>query len=233
MTPRENMLKALRHETPDYVPIVAVCDPHNQPSRRDMPPELTERLGKVQWRDAGAIHLARWLGIEAFGRTTLPIRTVNRACDAHTEWDDGGRHTWWKTPRGEVHERWRRTSADGPMFNAEHFIKGEADLRILGEVFADQEFELDPGGLEAVRERRGLLGDDGILGSSRRSPPATTSSSSCPPSRPAPSPTWSSSSTSAASIVTSREIRRLSPSRRARPRRTPRCCRAPARSSAH
>ena len=35
LTPRENLLKALRHEMPEWIPICGHCDPYNQPSRQD------------------------------------------------------------------------------------------------------------------------------------------------------------------------------------------------------
>ena len=162
-TARENIMKVFRHEMPDYVPIVCSCDPYNQPSREGMPEALAQRLGTVQWHDTSCVELARWLGIESYARLAAPVRASHKSCVSHTEWEDGERHTWWETPHGELHERWRRNTPDGPMFCVEHFLKGPRDLKAMAATFEDEQVELDPDRVDAVMDRKRYVGEDGIL----------------------------------------------------------------------
>lgn len=162
-TKRENIFKVFRHEMPDYIPITVSCDPYNQPNREGMPAELADRLGTVQWLDTSPAELARWFDIEVWLRTPSPVLSRSANCAYHTEWDGDTRHSWWETPRGELHERWRRMPGNNPMFCMEHLIKNESDLKLLAFALEDQRFELDPAGVERIAKRRRYIGDDGML----------------------------------------------------------------------
>ncbi len=38
LTPRDNLLTVLRHQQPEWIPIIGRADPYSQPSREGMPP---------------------------------------------------------------------------------------------------------------------------------------------------------------------------------------------------
>ena len=63
-TRRENLLKILRHETPEWLPVTGHCDPYNQPSREGMDPALAAALGEVHWSDTSTVTLSRYLGLD-------------------------------------------------------------------------------------------------------------------------------------------------------------------------
>ncbi len=42
ITRRENLLKVLRHEKPEWLPITGHCDPYNQPNREGMDPVVAQ-----------------------------------------------------------------------------------------------------------------------------------------------------------------------------------------------
>ena len=73
-TPRENLLRVFKHETPDRLPLSCHCDPYNQPSREGMPPELAAALGEVQWSDESSIILSRHLGLDIMDSYRMPMR---------------------------------------------------------------------------------------------------------------------------------------------------------------
>ena len=163
ITPRENLLRVLRHERPEWIPICGHCDPYNQPNRRGMDPDLAARLGDVRWGDESSVHFARALGIDIADWQSAPVRVRQRTLSVESRNGDSERVTLWHTPCGDLREV-RRYSPDTRMwYIAEHAVKTPEDLPRLAAVFEDMEHTLPAEGIEAVRRRRALIGDDGIL----------------------------------------------------------------------
>ena len=67
ITRRENLLKVLRHEQPEWIPVTGHCDPYNQPSREGMDPVLAAALGEVHWGDTATVTFSRYLGLDIMG----------------------------------------------------------------------------------------------------------------------------------------------------------------------
>ena len=164
LTPRENLLRVFRHEVPEWLPIVGHVDAYNQPSREGMEPGLTASLeGQPDWGPTGIIDFCRTLGLDIMDRVGPPVTSHNDSVVAHSEWEGEVLHNWWETPLGELHERKRRANVTAPYYTIEHALKTGLDLRILAGLFESEQFELDPAGVEALRERRALVGDGGIV----------------------------------------------------------------------
>lgn len=166
MTQRENMLKILRHETPDWIPVTGHVDPYNQPSREGMDPELAEALGEVQWGDEGSVTFSRYLGLAIMDWHGMPMRITRRnvAVEENTEGDVTTRA--WHTPKGELRETIRvcREASGAVSSNrTEHLVKGPEDLPALAAIFEDELIEPDPDGIARTRERSELIGDDGLI----------------------------------------------------------------------
>ena len=166
ITPRENLLRALNHEVPAWLPVAGHCDPYNRPSRDDMPPELEAALGEVRWRGEATVTLSRYLGLDIMDWYGMPVRITRRrvTVEQHTEGDVTTRR--WTTPEGELHETSRacRDSTGAVSSNwTEHPVKSAADLPSLAAIFEDEFIEPDPDGVESVRRRRELIGDDGLV----------------------------------------------------------------------
>jgi len=167
MTPRENMLKVFRHERPDWIPIVGHCDPYNQPNREGMDPALAAALGEVQWSDTSTVVFSRALGLDImdwFGMPAVRISRRNVTVERRTEGDVTT--TRWHTQHGDLSETFQicRDASGAVSGNwTEHLVKGPGDLPAFAAIFEDEVIDLDPAGVERTRERRKLIGDDGLI----------------------------------------------------------------------
>ena len=167
ITPRENLLKIFRNEQPDWLPVVGHCDPYNQPSREDMDPGLAAELGEVQWSDTSTVVFSRYFGLDImdfYGIPAVRISRRNVTVDQSVEGDVTTRI--WHTPAGDLREvsrMCRDTSGAVSSNYTEHVVKGPEDLPALAAIFEDEVIELDADGVEQTRERRELIGDDGLL----------------------------------------------------------------------
>jgi hypothetical protein len=166
-TPRENLLKVLRHERPDWIPVTGHCDPYNQPSREGMDPALADALGEVRWGDTSTVTFSRHLGLDImdwFGMPAVKISRRNVAVESRTEGDVTT--NVWHTPKGdlrEVIEVCRDPTGAVSSNWTEHLVKEPGDLPAFAAIFEDEAIELDPAGVERTRARRKLIGDDGMI----------------------------------------------------------------------
>jgi len=165
-TRRENMLKIFRHETPDWIPITGHSDPYNQPSREGMDPELAAALGEVGWADESTVTFSRYLDLDIMDLYSMPIRITrqNVTIDDNTEGDVTTRI--WHTPKGDLREVSRVLREEGGAVSSnwtEHLIKGPEDLPAFTSIFEDEVIEPDPDAIARTRERRELIGDDGLI----------------------------------------------------------------------
>lgn len=162
-TPRENLLKIFRHEKPDWIPLYGHVDPYNQPNREGMDPNLAAALGTVQWCDQSTIHFSRYLGIDIMDYQGAPVRTTRRKVTIEVKPDGDDSIEIWHTPAGDLRQVRRRAREDGTSYLVEHLVKSADDLPALAALFEDEELALDPNGVDAIRKRRQLIGDDGLL----------------------------------------------------------------------
>lgn len=166
ITPRENLMKVFRHETPDWLPLTGHVDPYNQPNREGMDPELAAALGEVHWGSEATVILSRYLRLDIADWFGVPVHVArNRVSVEQTV--EGDRTTRiWHTPAGdlrEVIEVCRESSGAVSSNWTEHLIKDATDLPALAAIFEDETLTPDPAGMERTRQRRQLIGDDGIL----------------------------------------------------------------------
>ncbi len=166
-TPRENLLKVFRHEQPDWIPVAGHCDPYNQPNREGMDPALAAALGEVHWGDTSTVVFSRALGLDImdwFGMPAVRISRRNVTVERRTEGDVT--ISLWHTPQGDLSETFQvsRDPSGAVSGNwTEHLVKGPEDLPRLAAIFEDEVIEPDPDGIERTRERRKLIGDDGLV----------------------------------------------------------------------
>lgn len=163
ITPRENLLRVLRHEMPEWIPVAGHMDPYNQPNRAGMDPELAAKLGEVRWHDMGTITLSRALGLDIMDFYCPPISSRQRTVEVTSEQVGEILTTRWHTPGGELKQVQRFSPDTGMWYTMEHQVKEPEDLPLLAEVFADAEFAIDPQLAEALRVRRAEVGDEGIV----------------------------------------------------------------------
>jgi hypothetical protein len=175
LTPRENLLKVFRHEVPDWLPVVGHCDPYNQPNREGMDPALADALGEVRWGGTATVVFSRHLGLDIMDLFGMPaVRISRRRVVVEQTTEDDVTVRVWHTPAGDLREVSRvcRDPTGAVSSNwTEHLVKGPGDLPALAAIFEDEIIELDPDGAARTRERRRLIGDDGlVLGSMAGTP---------------------------------------------------------------
>jgi hypothetical protein len=128
-----------------------------------MDPALAEKLGTVRWGDEATVTFSRALGVEIMDFCSPPLITTQRRVTIGSEHRDGRTITTWKTPKGDLREVTRFSPDTGMWYTEEHMVKDVADLPLLAEVYADQDFALDPDGVAMLHARQALIGDDGLM----------------------------------------------------------------------
>ena len=164
MTKRENLIKALRCEMPEWVPICGHVDNYNQPARDGMDPELNKALGTVNWGDEGTVLFSRYLDLDIMDwYGGAPVRTIRH--NVTVEWKREGADTTtvWHTPRGDLRDVIRQCRDDGTSYRLEHLLNGPQDLPAFASIFEDETFEVAPDRVERLARRKALIGDDGII----------------------------------------------------------------------
>lgn len=165
-TRRENLLRLLRHETPEWLPVAGHCDPYNRPSREGMDPALAEALGEVHWGGEATVAFSRHLGLDIMDWFRMPVRITRREVEVEQRVEGDVTTRRWRTPEGDLRETIRvcRDQTGAVSSNwTEHPVKGPADLPALAAIFEDEVIEPDPEGIARTRQRRELIGDDGLL----------------------------------------------------------------------
>ena len=163
LTSRENLLKVFRHEKPEWIPVIAHIDPFNQPSREGMDPVLQEALGTVTFGDGSDLAFTEALGVEVMDNVNPPIeckyhKTTVERIDLADGWV-----TRYKTPYGELHEKYKYVREDGTTFCMEHMVNGEDDLKIFMHILDDAEYVLRDGALDFIQDLKTKIGDRGLL----------------------------------------------------------------------
>ncbi len=163
ITPRENLRRVLRREMPEWVPIPGHCDPYNQPNKAGMDPALAAQLADVQWGDESTINFSRWLGLDITDFYGAPLRSGFRHVEVESRRDGDDLTTRWRTPGGELTQVQRFSPETGMWYTEKHQVEAADDLALLAEVFADEEFTVDPARAAALRQRCALVGEDGLV----------------------------------------------------------------------
>ena len=165
-TRRENMLKVFRHETPDWIPVTGHCDPYNQPGREGMDPGLAAALGEVRWGDTATVTFSRHLGLDIMDWYGMPSRITRRNVVVESRTAGDVTTNVWHTPKGDLREVIQvcRDISGAVSSNwTEHMVKGPEDLPAFTSLFEDEVIEPDPDGVARARDRRKLIGDDGLV----------------------------------------------------------------------
>jgi len=166
MTPRENLLRVLRHQRPEWIPVCGHVDPYNQPSREGMDPELAAALGDVRWSGEGTVTYSRYLGLDIMDWYGVPIRVTRRSVSLEQRVEGDVTTNVWHTPAGDLREViqiCRDPTGAVSSNRSEHMVKGPGDLPALAAIFADEVIDADPAGIARAAQRRELIGDDGVL----------------------------------------------------------------------
>ena len=149
---------------PEWIPVIGHVDTYNQPGRDGMEPELAKAMGTVQWGDGSTRIFSQYLGLDVMDFFGPPITIIHRKVTVERiDHSDGcGWTTIYKAPLGELREVHKKHGV-GLTYCHEHLVKSGTDLSILSSIIADEEIVLNEGAVELVRQRKALVGDQGLI----------------------------------------------------------------------
>ncbi len=170
LTPRENLLKSLRHEMPEWVPIITLCDNYNRPVH------LPQRFYQEWMERSNWQALSRHFDVEIMERVGAYTEVYHNV--QHTISREGDISIQrWETPYGVITARHKEVrfncgSAGEPdlvtSFPIEYPVKSVEDYRAFAYILEDCEYALDP---EVVTRKVAEVGDRGIVTLSAPSSP--------------------------------------------------------------
>ncbi len=155
MTHRERLLAPFRGEKPDRPAWVADLG-YWYPAARDRGLLEERYLGPD-----GYDQLHRDLGVCMYygrGGATYAGRYDGNV-EAATKEEGGVRERWWRTPAGELSDRWEFIDAAHCWAHVEYAVTGVEDLRVLQDLFARMSYEPAPENYLRAAE---AIGDDGL-----------------------------------------------------------------------
>ena len=148
---------------PEWIPITGHVDPYNQPNRQGMDPALDQALGTVRWGDESTVIFSRYLGIEIMDWFPAPYKSKHKQVWSEQRKEGDDTITIWHTPCGDLREVRHQCREARASYLVEHLIKDAKDLPAIASIFEDEEFEINPERMEVLRNRRELIGDDGVI----------------------------------------------------------------------
>lgn len=174
MNRREDIIKVLHGQTPEYLPwfgdldywITYLLEEHRMPEKylqMDDPDDIVFRTGLTgTFHERGLQMLHRDLGVGMYLQGYFPFREVYRDMEYSqvVDPDTRTRMTVFRTPMGELRETWTFLQSSYSWAPVEHLIKSPDDLKVLQYVYEHMEYVPD----YALAELRGrLIGDQGIV----------------------------------------------------------------------
>lgn len=154
MTLRDRLLAPFRRETPDRPPWVADLGYWYHAARK------ADRLDRRYQGREGFKRLHEDLGVCCYYGQGASVYTVRFDGVRHeTRETESERIRWWRTPQGEIFERWRYLPRSCCWAHVEYAVKSIADLRVVADLFRRRRTEPDEHSFAAGCE---FLGEAGI-----------------------------------------------------------------------
>lgn len=155
ISPRDNLLSALRCERSQRMPFVIVLDNFNHPT--PMPPELFDPFDIVKAQ--------RYLGADIIDRCGPALVTSQNPDLKFTSTDrgDGTLLNEWQTPAGKLSGVYRNSLDAGTLFLQQHCITDTKGYEVLASIYQSSRTSVDEAGVAAVRTRIEEIGDEGVL----------------------------------------------------------------------
>lgn len=164
LTRRANLLKTLRHEKPEWIPLTGHVDPYNQPAAAGMDPELARTLRAVKWSDESTVAFSRYLDLDIMDWFGLPGVQARRAnVQVETEKKDRRTITRWHTPKGKLRQVQCFSPETNMYYTEEHLLKSKEDLAVFMAAVENTTYAIAPNERDVYRRRRELIGEDGIM----------------------------------------------------------------------
>jgi len=162
LTARENIIKTLRCDNPEWIPVTAYCDPFNI-SSEGVPEELREIFENLTWEKSiqATLALSKYLGVNEYWLGTPAPYNFRSSCDIERKTEDNKAIAIIHTSKGDL--RRVTTTVGRESFATERYIKGPEDLPAYLEYYQSLKFEPDIENLKRARELKNIMGDKGVL----------------------------------------------------------------------
>jgi hypothetical protein len=164
ITAKENMLRILRGELAEWIPIVIYTDPFNHPDIDTMPADLAEKFRKDvgNWGKCAelSVILSEYLGVnEYILNAQCPINIVLGNGVEERYHDEGIRTIY--TPSGTLTQK--SESHGGEAYVTKRLVNGRDDLIKLTEYFESWQFELNHDAVADIRMKKDFIKDNGLI----------------------------------------------------------------------
>ena len=131
-----------------------------------MDPALAAALGEVRWGGEATVTFSRYLGLDIMDWYGMPARITRRRVAVEQQVEGDQTKRLWHTPAGDLREVVRACRDETGAVSSnrtEHLVKGPEDLPALAAIFDDEVIETDPEGVARARQRRRMIGEEGML----------------------------------------------------------------------
>ncbi|MBI5008224.1 MAG: hypothetical protein HZB98_00905 [Bacteroidia bacterium] len=154
MSPRNRLLTILKGEKPDQVPWFGDLDywANSLVKRGLKPKDFILSDDYIKWH--------RDLGVGFYLQGYFPYKQIIANCKINDWWEGNRHYKEIETPIGAVRECWEyvpNSFCDAPV---EHFMKSEAEIRIMKFIYENTRFESD---YDQAYLRRKQVGDQGVV----------------------------------------------------------------------
>jgi uroporphyrinogen-III decarboxylase len=174
ITPRENLLAALNHKMPEWVPIVGSVSSFNVPV--GMQEEFQSNFNIVAFSRYFGLDIlerydeARYEKMGEVRRYELPLtREIYHNVVVQTRREGDRIYRNWETPFGNLQATFQMVSYEfgdapgvGTEFPVEYPIKGPQDFKAFASIFEDMEYEKVAEGVAALERRIAEIANEGI-----------------------------------------------------------------------
>lgn len=163
LSPRENMLRTLRCEDAEWIPVTVYIDTYNHPSSDSLPADLAdlfrEKVNSWDKRCELFIPLSEFLGVNEYMLDApTPYRIIcTNGVEEYSLVDGEDIHHIIKTPKGEL----KQITKYGTI--RKHYIQSIEDVEIFSEYVNSWDIKKDSNKIAAIKQMKAAINDNGII----------------------------------------------------------------------
>jgi len=159
LTARENIIKTLRCDNPEWIPATVYVDSFAIPSD-GIPEELKEILENPMGNQP-IMALSKYLGVNEYFLNIPAPYTFRSSCDREHKTEDNKDIRIIHTSKGDLRKVTETVGRES--YATERFIKGPEDLPAYLEFYQSLQFGTNIENLKRARELKNIIGNKGVL----------------------------------------------------------------------
>lgn len=167
ITPRDNLLRCLSCDDPQWPPVCPDLFPNQNPTK-GIPSRLTDVFASssssTKTLAGDILKLGEYLGANEYMiPVDLPVALRSDTCSERREWIGADQEvSILSTSLGDLRQL-RRVPDGSPSLVTERYVKSADDARKLASYFQSLSVEVSPKALQSIRTARETLGERGII----------------------------------------------------------------------